>query len=202
VESERGNVAAALPLAERALMLLAEGQDVRNLARLRGQFGILLLSDTPPAVREALEILHQADHELRGSSAGQVDLARNTAALARAMLLDDDLDGAVVHAERALHEVMGQSPRVAADARAVLGHAAARHGDLDRAHSLFSEAAQVLSAVGADRSTAQLWYELASGLESVGAVDQALAAYRRAAAASGLAPAPVASRSVAGARSS
>ncbi len=195
VESERGNVTAALPLAERALLLLAEGQDARNLARLRGQFGILLLSDTPPAVREALEVLHQAEDELRASSAGQVDLARISAALGRALLLDGDLVGATARAEGAIELAEGQSPRVAADARAVLGHVSAQRGDVEQALHLFAEAAQVLSAVGADRSTAQLWYELASGLEELGAVDQALSAYRRAAAASGLSPAPAASRS-------
>ena len=35
MEAERGSVAEAIPLAERALALLAEGQDGRNLARLR-----------------------------------------------------------------------------------------------------------------------------------------------------------------------
>jgi tetratricopeptide (TPR) repeat protein len=190
VESERGNVAAALPLAGRALALLGEGRDARNLARLRGQFGILLLSDTPPAVEEALQVLHQAEDELRGSSAGRVDVARISAALARALMLDGQLSEATDRALRALGDVQDQSPRVAADARAVLGHIAARQGDVARAQELFAEAARLLTSAGADRSTAQLWYELASGLETVGAVDQALDAYRRAAAASGLTPAP------------
>ena len=193
VESERGNVAAALPLAERALSLLGEGQDARNLARLRGQFGILLLSDTPPAVEEALRVLRQAEDELRGSSAGRLDVARISAALARALMLDGDLEAATDRATHALEEAGDQSPRVAADARAVLGHVAAHQGRLDRAQELFAQAAQLLTSVGADRSTAQLWYELASGLEVAGAVDQALVAYRRAAAASGLAPAPTVS---------
>jgi hypothetical protein len=40
--------------------------------------------------------------------------------------------------------------------------------------------------VGADRSAAQLWFELAGLLESIGEAETALDAYKRAGAASGL----------------
>ena len=50
VLSERGDIEAALPLASRALALLAEGRDARNLARLRIRVGELQLQSDPPEV--------------------------------------------------------------------------------------------------------------------------------------------------------
>ena len=52
-ESERGSVAEAIPLAERALALLAEGQDGRNLARLRTALADMQLQLDPPEVAAA-----------------------------------------------------------------------------------------------------------------------------------------------------
>ena len=43
-----------------------------------------------------------------------------------------------------------------------------------------------LSSIGADKSAAQLWFDLAALLESVGLVEAATDAYRRAAASTGL----------------
>ena len=43
MQARRGDIDTAAPLAERALALLSEGQDTRNLARLRGELG------APPA---------------------------------------------------------------------------------------------------------------------------------------------------------
>ena len=48
MQARRGDVAAAVPLAERALALMGEGQDSRNLARLRGEVGRLQLELDPP----------------------------------------------------------------------------------------------------------------------------------------------------------
>ena len=68
-------------------------------------------------------------------------------------------------------------------------------GDTVRARELCGEAALLLSAAGADRATAQVWYELAMCLEQAGATTEALEAYRRAAASTGLATPAVATRS-------
>ena len=68
-------------------------------------------------------------------------------------------------------------------------------GDTERARRLCSEAAQLLSAAGNDRATAQVWYELAMCLEQAGATTEALDAYKRAAASTGLTTPAVAFRS-------
>jgi tetratricopeptide (TPR) repeat protein len=77
-------------------------------------------------------------------------------------------------------------PLLAADAFALLGQIAVHEAALDTARSHFQEAVLLLSGVGADRAAAQLWFELAGLLESVGETTAALDAYRRAAAATGL----------------
>ena len=65
IEAAQGSVRDAIPLAERALALLAEGQDGRNLAGLRTQLGIMQLRLDPPQIDEAQEHLAQAAEELR-----------------------------------------------------------------------------------------------------------------------------------------
>ena len=195
VESHRGRVDSAVFQAQRALSLLGEGRDARNLARLRIQLGILQLRSVPPAVAEALETLRQAEGELQESSAAPADLSHVRAALARAHLLDGDLEAASTVAEQARAVDVDSIPLAKAEAAAVLGQVAVLEGDTDRARALCAEAAQLLSAAGADRATAQVWYELAMCLEQAGATAEALDAYRRAAASTGLTTPAVAFRS-------
>ncbi len=75
MQANRGDVVAAVPLAERALALLNEGQDVRNLARLRTEVGRLQLELDPPALDEARHNLEKAAAEMEWSSATPVDRA-------------------------------------------------------------------------------------------------------------------------------
>ena len=197
VESHRGRVDSAVFQAQRALSLLGEGRDARNLARLRGQLGILQLRSVPPAVAEALATLLQAEADMRESSAAAADLGWVRAALARAHLLDGDLQAATTVAEEA-RASQADMPLAHAEAAAVLGQVAVLDGDTSRARALCAEAAQLLSAAGADRATAQVWYELAMCLEQAGATTEALDAYRRAAASTGLTTPAVAFRSSVG----
>ncbi len=185
-ESERGSVAEAIPLAERALALLAEGRDGRNLAGLRMALADMQLRLDPPELAAAQRQLDLAAADLSGSSAGTLDRAINDVYRARALLLSGDFSGAVdlladVHA--AVH---ASAPLTAADAKALEGQAHAAAGYLDRAGQSYREAVLLLTAAGADREAAQQWYELASLLEGVGAYDEARAAYRSAAASAGL----------------
>src|SRR3712207_7022942 len=52
--------------------------------------------------------------------------------------------------------------------------------------SSFREAVLILTGIGADRSAAQLWFELGALLEDVGEAESARDAYRSAAASAGL----------------
>ena len=128
MEAQRGRVHDAVPLAERALALLGEGQDSRNLARLRTQLGIMQLRLDPPQVTEAQVHLRQAADELVWCSAGPAEIARNDLALARALFLQGDSHEARSLAGQIHETVSGLVPIVAADAKTLEGQAAASLG--------------------------------------------------------------------------
>ncbi len=186
MEKEQGRVQYAVPLAERALALLSEGQDGRNLARLRIALADMQLELDPPEVAAAESNLIRADEELRLSSGGAIDLARNLLSRSRARLLGGDPSTAGQLALQVFTEMVDTSPDLAADCRAVEGQAKAAMGDLAGATEAYRSAVMLLSGIGADRSAAQLWFELAGLLEDVGDFETARTAYRSAAASTGL----------------
>lgn len=186
IESMRGNAAAALPMTRRALAVIEATEDARSIARLRTHLGILQLRLDPPEPVEALEVLTYAAEELTFTGAGPADLADNRIAQARAKFLLGDLEGARLLAGQTGIEISSGMPLLAADAFALLGQIAVHEDALDVARGHFQDAVLLLSGVGADRAAAQLWFELAGLLESVGEPSAALDAYRRAAAATGL----------------
>lgn len=194
IESKRGNATAALPLAQRAMLLLETSEDARNIARLRTQLGIIQLRTDPPDPAAALGELTRARVELEATDANPADLADNALAQARAHFLLG-ADGPARECAEATAVVAGAAvPLVAADALVLQGQIAARAGDADRARALYQQAILTLTGVGADRNAAQLWYELGGQLEEIGDAAQALDAYRRAAASTGLVAVPVRTR--------
>jgi transcriptional regulator with XRE-family HTH domain/Tfp pilus assembly protein PilF len=193
IETMRGNTHLALPMTRRALAVLEATDDARNVARLRTELGIQQLLVDPPEPLEALELLTSAAHDLEIAGAQPGDLADNRLAQARAQFLLGDIDAARLQAAETASAARISTPIVAADAYALLGQIAVGDGDHAVARDHFQDAVLLLSGLGADRSAAQLWFELAGLLESVGDATSALDAYRRAAAATGLV-APVARR--------
>lgn len=191
IESERGSVAEAIPLAERALALLADGQDGRNLARLRTALADMQLQLDPPDVDAARVLLELAAEELAVSSGGVLDVARNDVARARVLLLGGDLGGAYELCAEVHARVAGQAPMAAADAKLVEGQALAAAGRTSAARQAYRAAVLLLTGVGADRDAADLWFELAGLLETLGDLDAAREAYRSAAASTGLRARPM-----------
>ena len=185
-EAGRGSVRDAVPLAQRALALFAEGQDGRNLAVLRTNLGTLQLQLDPPQLDEAKHNLEQAAEEMRGNSAGPVDIGRNELAQARAHYLGGDFDIAEVMTTRVLENVRTLAPLTAADAKSLEGQVHAARGDVAGAAAAYREAVLILTGVGSDRTAAEMWFELAGLLEDVDEFDAARDAYRSAAAASGI----------------
>ena len=185
-EAERGSATNAVPLAERALSLLSEGQDSRNLARLRSALGSMQLELDPPEVPEALEHLTKAAEELVWTSASPTEIQRNNLAIARAHFLDGNLLRAADVCSEVLVSVQGEAPTIAAHAESLSGQVLAARGDGAGAALAYRRAVYLLTGVGADKDAAQLWFELADLLEDVGDLDAARDAYRSAAAASGL----------------
>jgi transcriptional regulator with XRE-family HTH domain len=187
VYSERGETQAALTLADRALGLLGEGQDARNLARLRLELGRLQLNLDPPKVTEALEQIRRGSGELRATSASQVEVAQGDVALARALLLDGQPAQAAVTAGAARDSSPSDASLGMAEAIIVHGEALAELGQEDEARSAYAQAAEILSRLSSsDRWVAQAWCELAELNEALGDYEAARTAFRAAASASGL----------------
>ncbi len=80
----------------------------------------------------------------------------------------------------------GHAPLAEAEALTLEGRTFAAEGATDLAALSYQKAVHRLSAIGADQSAAQLWFDLADLLESVGLTEAALDAYRRAAVSTGL----------------
>jgi tetratricopeptide (TPR) repeat protein len=186
-EADRGSVSNAVPLAERALTLLSEGQDTRNLARLRNTLGRMQLDLNPPDVDEARRHLEKAAEELAWSSASPSELASNELARARADYLVGNLSSAAEACTSVLENIQDE-PLIGAEASQLLGQVIAASGDMGGAMRAYRRAVFLLTGIGADRDAAQLWFELASLFEQAGDITASRDAYRSAAAASGLRP--------------
>lgn len=184
--SERGQIQDAVALATRALALQGEGNDTRNLARLRLSLGRLELRLDREALPDALSHITRARDELRGSSAGVIDLAQSGMALADAHLRSGDAEQALQLAAEV--EAM-DAPDVLperVEAAMIRGQAAWALQRTDEAAAAYQLAIDLLTACGEDRYTAQLWFDLAELLDQIGMADQAATALRTAARASGL----------------
>ncbi|GAA1916133.1 helix-turn-helix domain-containing protein [Nocardioides hwasunensis] len=186
MQANRGDVVAAVPLAERALALLSEGQDARNLARLRTEVGRLQLELDPPALAEARDNLQQAALEMEWSSASPVDRAWTLLGLARVSFLGGDLDESRELLSQVHTTADGHAPLAEAEALTLEGRTLAAEGRSDLAAAAYQRAVLRLSAIGADQSAAQLWFDLADLLGGVGLTEESLDAYRRAAVSTGL----------------
>lgn len=201
MESGRGRFSEAVAYADRALALLSEGQDARNLARLRTQLGAMQLYLDPPPIDQAALNLERAARELADSSAGAIDVARNELAVAHARFLAGENSDRIRDIARRVYEsALGRAPLVAADAKAFEGRTWMEDGDVDAARGCYREAARILTGVGMDRGVAQQWFELADLLEQAGEPELAREAYRSAAASTGLSARPLARPQAAPAR--
>lgn len=190
MQSERGDAAGALPLAETALRLLTEADHLASMARLRAQLAVIQLQLDPPALAEARAGLEQAATELEALGGSAVDRARTVFYLAKVRFLEGDLVEARATALEAIEATSDLSPRLTADGLALLGRIDAAEGDHTGARQHYQRAALALASAGEamDRQAAQLWLDLASLLQSVGLAEEALDAYRRSAASTGMRP--------------
>lgn len=176
---ESGRLGEALSLAERALALFSEGEDLRSLARLRTAYAWLLLHQDPPAASKAEQLLMTA-REALSDVGSEVDLAYCDTELARARLAQGDPQRAVELAERSLQELGTEQRLEAARARLVLGQAQLASGEQDGALFAYLRASEDLRSIGASRQAAAAWRELAEVFVQLGRDADALTAYRHA----------------------
>lgn len=186
LESERGNHQEAVALGKKAINLLDCADSARNSARLRVELGLLLLQLDPPQIAESMRELERSERELELASASPADLASVRLGQARGAYLQGKLDVAEAIATACLKKGAQNVPMVAAELHVLRGQVAFARDDFDAARRAYGEAILSLSAVGADRRVAQLWYELGGLWQTVGCDAEALEAFRRAGASSGL----------------
>ncbi|SRR6266545_1307621 len=182
----RGDLEAALRLAERAVALLGESDDARNIARLREECGRLLLRVRPDQADRARDLLVAAQQDLAASSAGSIDDARCLTTMAKAEIALGRYTEAIKLAQEALG-IAGAGPRlVGAEALIVLGQSYVRLGRNEEAVPTLEEAAKQLEDMRATRHAAQAWFEVAELLGEVGDYVGRANAYRKACACVGL----------------
>lgn len=176
----------AVAYGERALALLGEAADLRNLSRLRGEYGTLvLLADSGDAER-ARDELQRATREMTATAAGGIDIARCLTELAKAELALNQPRRAADHAAEAL-DMLGPEPRPAtAGALIVLGEARVRLGRAKDAGEVLSRAMTCLRQMEPSREVAENWFSLAELLSETGDEEHRAEAYRHALSCAGL----------------
>jgi len=189
VAAERGRYLEALELADEALSLFRNGADPRMLGMLLTTRGYMLLRTDPPRAQEAVAVLTEAMAML-SVVPDKVQQAYALTDLSRAHLALGDVEAAISVAERAL-ELLGPSAHLECG-RATVALAAAvnAQGDPDRARQLFTEAATILGTLGATRSAARAWVELATTLADRGDLAGAVSAFLQGAKAMNLVDGP------------
>lgn len=183
----RGDVDSALPLAQKAVTLLEQAEDARHLVRLRAQLALLQLDLDPPEIEGALLNLQRTRQDMPFADLSSVDRARVDLIEAQARLLTGDAEEAGLIAEDCYrHGVEGGTPTLAAEARILQGRAAAHRDNTEAASEYYLDAVRALSGIGNDRDAAQIWFELGELLHEQGHLAEAVDAFMRAGASTGL----------------
>jgi transcriptional regulator with XRE-family HTH domain len=170
----------AIAYGERALALLSEASDLRNLSRLRGERGTLMLLAHPDDAERARDELQRAMSEMTETAAGEIDIARCLTELARAEIAMGQPGRAADHAAEAL-ELLGEEPLPAtAGALIVLGDARIRLGHDKDATETLERATACLQRIEPSREVAEGWFHLADLLSRTGTEQQRTEAYRHA----------------------
>jgi transcriptional regulator with XRE-family HTH domain len=186
VASRRGELDEAIRLADKAVTLMSDTDDIRSLARLRQQLGLMLLRQDPPDSVQGERHVRKARRDLTDADGSVVDIARCDVVLARGHLNSGDLDAAQQVAEQALGLLSGQGAFLEAEAEAILGSVEHRRANRAEARRHYRAAVAALTAAGADRAAASLWFELGGLFDEAGDAANARDAYRSAAATLGL----------------
>ena len=176
----------AVTYGERALALLGEAADLRNLSRLRGEYGTLMLLARPEDAERARDELQRATREMTATATGGIDLARCLTDLARAELALGRPRKAADQATEAL-DMLGNEPKAAtAGALIVLGEARIRLGREEDAVEVLRRAMACLLETRPSREVAEGWFNLAELLAETGDEQRGTEAYRHALSCAGL----------------
>jgi transcriptional regulator with XRE-family HTH domain len=176
----------ALGLAERALAVMSESGQGRNLARMRLALASLTLRVRPQAADEVIAQVARSVRELHETSASTFDRGNSLLELARAEIVGGHLDDALTHAAEGRDLVPTDARLLEAEAHLLLSRAHTGLGRTDEASAEISSVRAWLSPLPDAEQTAGTWYAAAEGLEQLGETEAAVSAYKRALASSGL----------------
>ncbi|MEU5266210.1 helix-turn-helix transcriptional regulator [Amycolatopsis sp. NPDC021455] len=182
---ELGRIELALSLAERAVLSATVEAELRDLARVRACEAVTLARREPAELTRAVENAEAAVAGL-AAEAHPPHIAHAEIALATLVAEAGDEDRAFALAKAALGR-LGPPWRLSrARAELLLGRCHRGREELAEADACYERAGRGFAEAGLPRLSAQVHLELAGARERVGDVAEALAAYRRAAAAMGL----------------
>jgi tetratricopeptide (TPR) repeat protein len=182
----RGDAHEALKLSERAMALLGEDDDSRNLGRLRMAYGHFLLRAHPDQAERARDVLRHSEREMDSSAASTVDTAWCLIYQARTeMALGRPVEAAGM-ARRATDLLTGTAGLAIAEAYTVLGEACVRLDRREEAVAALSQAVEYLEKMQAHRPAARAWFDLAELFGAAGQADGQKAAFQRALSCMGL----------------
>ncbi|HTZ43654.1 MAG TPA: tetratricopeptide repeat protein [Jatrophihabitans sp.] len=179
VAAERGRYLEALELADEALAVYRHGLDPRAFGMLLTIRGHFLQHTDPPRLSEALSTLNQALAVVSGLDSVHQAVAHSE--LSRLHLALGDVDAAILAAERAREQLLPTARLEYARATVALAAATNARGDHERSRKLFTEAATILAGLGASRSAARVWVELATTLANRGDLAGAVSAFTQSA---------------------
>ena len=169
----------AIMLAERALVLYADGDDERSLARLRVAYGWLLLRTAPPQPKVARDVLLTA-HTSLADVGTSTDIAYCETELARASLLLGRPKAALNYADKAAARLSDEAQIEGAYVHLVRGGALLALGLRDEAVAEYRHAASALAALDVARLSAGAWRELADAFTRLELFQDAALAYQQA----------------------
>ena len=192
VAESRGHLGEAIGLAEKALAMYAESDQLRSLARLRVAYAWLLLRQAEPDLDLARELLVTARNEL-ADTGSTVDLAYCDTELARCELLAGNTTEAIKVAQQAV-DALGESRLESGAPMLIIGQALVVEGDIDGGRAQVAHASQTLQHATAGREAAAAWREAGDVLSQVGEPMAAMDAYQRALDLLGVNPAPTPAR--------
>jgi tetratricopeptide (TPR) repeat protein len=184
VAHDQGRDENARELAERAVALFGETDNLRNLAQLRQAFAWILIHGEPAAPKRAADLLYRARTTLL--EVGSVDdVVRCESTLALATLHMGDPRHALKWARSACSQAAGTRTSDAFSALLTLSNVELVLGDIEGAQRHLGEAEAILTELPNPPWAARAWSRAAALFEELGDTDGALRAYRRALSAAG-----------------
>ncbi|MYW67503.1 helix-turn-helix domain-containing protein [Streptomyces sp. SID8379] len=186
VARSQGRLHEAISLTERALAMMAEGDNVRHIAILRMNYGVMLLQSDPPRPEHALDLLQAAQESLAEVGTAS-ELIRCELNLADTHKRLGHLDTAAAHAQRALG-LLGTDNRIlSVRARTYLAEICLLRDEREDAVQHLHAADRQQQHFPASRDSAQNWRRIGDLWQQYGDTTAALKAYDKALSAAGLA---------------